>query len=228
MLFPARLGSRRCHFRHDARPIIDHSDLPNYVSSLPDWNRVQTRNQRAFALHIPDADHLRPAQNGCGLNFSRTRYERRTRDERPADEIFLTDCRAAVPAVIGLTGCAGHSLPGIPAVAAPAPVFSSTAPATALEGQLYSYGISATDPAGGAITYTLLSGPAGATISGSALTWTPTHEQSRVSNSFTVAAITSGGGMAAQSFSVTPAGIIWGSVARNYYSRSAFRRFRPT
>src|SRR6202035_3932355 len=99
---------------------------------------------------------------------------------------------------------------------APAPGFTSTAPTVASEGILYSYALSATDPVKTAITYSLKSSPAGAAVSGNTLTWTPTHAQSRTTNSFDVVATTAAGGTADQSFTVTPLGIIRGTAIDTY------------
>ena len=46
------------------------------------------------------------------------------------------------------------------------PVISSTAPTAASQAQLYTYNLSATDPAGGSVSYSLTSGPSGAAITG--------------------------------------------------------------
>src|SRR6185369_5729035 len=58
-------------------------------------------------------------------------------------------------------------------VSAPAPVFNSTPPTASAQDTLYSYTISATDPAGGAVTFSLTSAPEGAALNGTTLTWTP-------------------------------------------------------
>ncbi len=103
-------------------------------------------------------------------------------------------------------------------VTAPVPNFTSSAPATALESTLYTYApITATDPAGGNVTFTLTSGPDGATLSGSTLTWTPTAAQSRTDNAFTVTATSSEGGINTQSWTVNPNGTIYGSQIDNYW-----------
>jgi len=93
-------------------------------------------------------------------------------------------------------------------VAPPAPVFTSTPPTAAVQDTAYSYSISATDPAGGTVSFALTTGPTGAAVSGNRLSWTPAASQSRLSNSFTVTATTSEGGTATQSWSVSPNGTI--------------------
>lgn len=103
---------------------------------------------------------------------------------------------------------------------APAPVFSSSPPSSAQEGQSFSYAIAASDPDSGTVNFALTSGPSGAAIASSALNWAPTHAQSRVSDSFTITATTSEGGTATQSFSVTPTGNINVAVNTVYYTRN--------
>jgi hypothetical protein len=93
-------------------------------------------------------------------------------------------------------------------VAAMAPVFTSSPPTAALQDTAYSYAIAATDPAGGTVSFALTTGPTGATVSGSSLSWTPPAAQSRIANSFTVTATTSEGGTATQSWSVSPNGTV--------------------
>lgn len=90
----------------------------------------------------------------------------------------------------------------------PAPSFSSTAPTSASEGVSYSYPLAASDPAGGAVHFALTSGPSGATLSGTTLTWTPASAQSRTANDFTVTATSTEGGSATQSFTLTPLGTV--------------------
>ncbi len=97
-------------------------------------------------------------------------------------------------------------------VTAPAPTFASTAPIDAAEAEVYTYTPAATDPAGGTIELALISGPQGATFEEGVLTWTPTKEQSRVENTFTVSALSSEGGTAVQEWTVTPTGIIRGKM----------------
>jgi hypothetical protein len=99
---------------------------------------------------------------------------------------------------------------------APPPGFTSTAPTTASEGVVYSYSMVATDPVKTAVTFTMKSGPASASISGNVLTWTPSHGQSRVANTFDVLATTAAGGSADQTFTVTPTGIIRGTAIDTY------------
>jgi hypothetical protein len=108
-----------------------------------------------------------------------------------------------------LTSCGGGNGSGSSTSTAQSstPAFSSTPVTAASQGTAYTYQVTASDPAGSAITYALTSAPTGATISGNTVNWTPTGAQSRVSNSFTVTATTSGGS-ATQSWTVTPTGTI--------------------
>jgi hypothetical protein len=85
----------------------------------------------------------------------------------------------------------------------------------AVEGSPYAYQIAATGTA--AVTFALTSAPTGATLSGGALSWTPTAQQSRVSNNFTVTA-TASGASATQSWAVTPSGTIRISHIDTYWN----------
>jgi hypothetical protein len=88
----------------------------------------------------------------------------------------------------------------------------------AVEATPYSYQLAATSSDMSAITFALTAGPAGASISGNALSWTPTHQQSRAANSFSVTATTAKGGSAVQSWSVTPNGTIAISAVTTYWT----------
>ena len=98
-------------------------------------------------------------------------------------------------------GSGSHSAPQ-------SPVFTSTPVTEASQGMSYSYTLAATDPSGGMVTFSLPTAPAGATITGSTINWTPAAAQSRVSNSFAAMATTSSGGTATQSWTVTPSGTV--------------------
>jgi hypothetical protein len=89
--------------------------------------------------------------------------------------------------------------------APPAPVFTSTPVTQAVEGSAYTYQLTAT---GGTITFALTNAPAGATLSGNTISWTPTAAQSRVANSFTATATAPGSPSATQSWTVTPNGTV--------------------
>jgi len=99
-----------------------------------------------------------------------------------------------------------------------APVFTSTPVTAATQGVAYTYQLSAVDPSGGTVTFSLTAGPAGATLSGNTVSWTPTAAQSRVSNSFEVTATTTSGGTATQSWTVTPGGTITVNWINNYWT----------
>lgn len=109
-------------------------------------------------------------------------------------------------ALLALSGCGGGGS-GTPTAPSP-PVITSTPSAAAAEGTTYSYELSATDPVGGPVMFSLTSAPTGAGLNGSTVTWVPAAAQSRVANSFTVTATTSKGGSAKQSWTVTPNGTI--------------------
>ncbi len=57
------------------------------------------------------------------------------------------------------------------------PIIGSVPDETAAENQAYSYLIEATDADGTALSYSLVTAPAGATLSGNTLSWTPGYEQ---------------------------------------------------
>ena len=101
-----------------------------------------------------------------------------------------------------LTACSsGNNTTPVPV----APVFSSTPGTQAVEGSAYTYQLAAS---GTAVTFSLTNAPIGATLSGNMISWTPTAQQSRISNSFTITATASGGASATQSWAVTPSGTI--------------------
>lgn len=112
-----------------------------------------------------------------------------------------------------LTACSGNKT--IPAPAAP--VFSSTPVTQAAEATPYTYQLAAS---GTAVTFSLTNAPAGATLSGSTISWTPTAQQSRVPNSFMVTATASGGASATQSWTVAPSGTIRISWIDRYWNES--------
>jgi hypothetical protein len=99
------------------------------------------------------------------------------------------------------------------------PIFTSTPVTAAAQGEAYSYTPVAVDPAGGAVTYSLTTGP-GATLNGGAISWTPTAAQSRTSNSFTVTAKATSGGTATQSWTVSPTGIVTVNWVNTYWEPS--------
>lgn len=100
-----------------------------------------------------------------------------------------------------LTACGESNTTTTPVV----PVFASTPGTQAIEGSPYSYQLVAS---GTAVTFSLSNGPSGATISGNTLSWTPTAQQSRTQNNFTVTANGLGGASATQSWTVMPSGTI--------------------
>ncbi len=132
-----------------------------------------------------------------------------------ARTILLT---VLIVSVIWLGGCGGG---GNAATATPAaPTFTSTPVTAAAEGSTYTYELAATDPSGGSVSYSMTSAPAGASLSGSTITWTPTADQSRKVNSFTVTATTSKGGSARQTWTVTPDGTVRVNWVDNYWDEN--------
>ena len=87
-------------------------------------------------------------------------------------------------------------------------VFTTTPGTAATQDVAYAYQMSATDPAGGTVSFSLTTSPTGAAVSGDSVSWTPTAAQSRVPNNFSVKATSSSGGTASQSWTVTPGGTI--------------------
>jgi hypothetical protein len=113
-----------------------------------------------------------------------------------------------VSALVVLTACGGGSQSMPPAST---PIFTSTPLTTAAQGVPYSHQVSATDPAGGTVTLSLTTAPAGASFSNNTISWTPTAAQSRVADNFVITAKTSEGSSATQSWNVTPSGAVNGS-----------------
>ena len=120
-------------------------------------------------------------------------------------------------AVLLQAGCGGgtNSAP-------PPPVqlkFTSTPPASASEGQVYTYTMTVSGAGQNAVTYRLASGPVGASISGSRLTWSPAANQARTANSFAVSAAV-GTSTVSQNWSLSPAGTIAGVGVVTYVTDS--------
>ena len=115
-----------------------------------------------------------------------------------------------IPIVL-FSGCGGSSSTPV-TVTGPAPTFTSVAPTIAREGVLYTYDMTATTTDNSTVTYSLTGGPTGTAISGSELSWTPTHAEARTANLFTVKATTSNGGTSTQSFTLTPTGFVNGTA----------------
>ncbi|HET8967205.1 MAG TPA: putative Ig domain-containing protein, partial [Candidatus Acidoferrum sp.] len=99
-----------------------------------------------------------------------------------------------------------------------APTFTSVPPTAADEGADYTYQPVAASPDGTAVTFSLSSSPTGATLSAGVLSWTPTHDQSRVPNQFSVTATNGKGGSATQSWTVTPSGVVAISDVITYWN----------
>jgi hypothetical protein len=125
-----------------------------------------------------------------------------------------------------LVGCGGGGT-SIQPPPPPAPMFTSTPVTAAEEGMPYSYELAATVSGSSAITFALTTAPAGATLSGSTITWTPTHAESRVSNSFTATATTAAGGSATQSWTVTPTGNVNITATITYWTPTGSTNVAP-
>src|ERR1700675_5072548 len=113
---------------------------------------------------------------------------------------------ATLAVAIFIVACGGGGMEAPPPP--PAPTFTSTPGTAATEGAVYTYQVTATDPTGSTVSFSLGSGPAGATLSGNTLTWTPTGPESRIANGFSITATTVKGGTGVQTWSVTPAGTV--------------------
>ena len=70
------------------------------------------------------------------------------------------------------------------------PQFTSAPGTAAEEGVTYAYPVTASSSGMSAITFALASAPMGAALAGNTVTWTPTHQESRVANAFAVTAMT--------------------------------------
>jgi hypothetical protein len=126
-----------------------------------------------------------------------------------------------------LAGCGGGSA-SIQPPPPPAPMFTSTPVAAAEEGMPYSYELAATVSGSSAITFALTTAPAGATLSSGTINWTPTHAESRISNSFVVTASTAAGGSATQSWTVTPTGNVNITAVTTYWTPTGSIKVFPT
>jgi hypothetical protein len=115
---------------------------------------------------------------------------------------------------MALAACGGTSTQPPP----PAPRFTSSPTTSATESVSYAYSLAATDPAGGTISFALTDAPTGAILSANTLSWTPTHNQSRTANNFSVTATSTSGGSGTQTWTVTPAGTILISWTDTYWT----------
>ncbi len=104
-------------------------------------------------------------------------------------------------------------------VTVPSPSFTSTPTTAAAQDQPYSYSLAATDPAGTNITFSLVSAPDGAVLTGgNTVSWTPSAQEARENNAFSVTATTVAGGTATQSWAVAPTGTVQGSLFIMHWS----------
>ena len=123
---------------------------------------------------------------------------------------------AVVILVISMLTACGSSTHVTP----PGPLFTTTPGTQAAEGVAYTYQIAATDPGGTAVSFALTTAPAGATLSGNTITWTPTTAQSRIANKFSVTATAAAGDVSTQSWAVNPSGTVHLSWIDTYWKAS--------
>lgn len=119
-----------------------------------------------------------------------------------------------------LTACSANVTTG----ATVAPAFTSTPVSQAAEASPYTYQVAVNESG---VTLSLTNGPTGATLSGNTISWTPTAQQSRVPNSFTVTATAPGGASATQSWTVTPSGTVRISWVDTLWDESGSTTARP-
>jgi hypothetical protein len=103
-------------------------------------------------------------------------------------------------------------------VSSPPVTFTSTPPTTLAEGATYSYPVKATDASASPITYTLTSNPAGASISGGTVTWTPTTAELLMPSNFTVTAKDTLGASNTQSWTVAPLRAVTMNILDNFWA----------
>lgn len=84
------------------------------------------------------------------------------------------------------------------------PRFISLAPQLAREGEPYRYGVSALDPDGDEVSFSLLRAPEGAILEGGVLQWTPEHAQVGRPQRFTLRAADGRGGVDEQTWTIIP------------------------
>jgi len=129
-------------------------------------------------------------------------------------------CRLLFALIFVACGGCGSGSGGSHNSQPPLLTFTSTPTTAAAEGVPYSYLLSATSSDSSPITFTLTNSPPGATLSGSSVSWTPIHAQSRVSNAFTVTASSASGASANQSWVVIPNGTVNITAATTYWTPS--------
>src|SRR5205814_10588921 len=89
------------------------------------------------------------------------------------------------------------------------PTFTSKPTLAASQAVQYTYTVTATTADHESITFHLAKAPSGLTFSGgNTVVSTPTAAQSRIANTFSITAMSASGGIATQSFKITPTGTI--------------------
>lgn len=148
-----------------------------------------------------------------------------TVEESPAGGTITSTGKYTAPAAAGTFHVVATSLAAptksakaVVNVYVPPPTFVSVPPSDASEGTVYAYSVQATDPGGEELSFELSAAPSGATLSGTTLSWTPTFEQSRTEDHFTVVVRTPSGRNASQSWVVAPRGSVHGKMYYRYLS----------
>src|ERR1700694_5015598 len=121
-------------------------------------------------------DVLTTARMGlhCGIGLSRVKCDSRTVLGRGVEQMRALSLLLIALFLSCLVACGGSSY------SAPQnPVFTSTPVTAASQGASYMYHMTATDPSGGTVTFSLTTAPAGAALSGATITWGPTAAESR-------------------------------------------------
>src|SRR4051812_6282488 len=112
----------------------------------------------------------------------------------------LVGCLVVLLACLGCGN--GDPKPTVP------PAITSKPSLSATEGIAYSYAITASDPSGGPITFSMATAPAGVHLDGNTIAWTPSPSQSRQPNKFVVTVTNSRGISTTQSWTVAPDGTV--------------------
>jgi hypothetical protein len=123
---------------------------------------------------------------------------------------------ALVTVVVSFVGCGGNQTSTQTQLPASALDFVSSPPSQGNEGNTYTYSLNANIQGA---AFALTSAPSGATLAGNTITWTPSTQQARTANKFTVTAMFEGVSKT-QSWTVTPTGTIRGTTATTCLSDS--------
>lgn len=166
-----------------AATYADMSDVPigNFAKHVNGVNDVAFEKQVA----VPTIDYVY-GSTWSGQKLSNATYDTATKTcSNVACHLLRTNVQWGTPYKGGVVNdCErchtdyGGTCPDSAAAMSHLPSITSTAPTLAAPGYTYSYPVSASEPGGGALTYTLATAPAGMTISSSGvISWTPGAEQ---------------------------------------------------